>query len=79
MREYIVLLDDSSTVSVFANRCNWDENTIELAVFDDPNDEDNSTTTIVAVFYTEHVVGWYRKYEEPNTTELLVLGGTANE
>lgn len=78
MREYIILLDDSSTVSVFANRCIWDEDTIELSIFDDPNDEDGSKT-IVAVFYTEHVIGWYRKYEEPNTTKLLTLGGTINE
>jgi len=78
MREYIVLLDDSSTVSVFANKCQWDENTIEFSIENEPDDE-HITSTIVGAFYTEHVIGWYRKYEEPNTTELLALGGKINE
>ena len=78
MKEYIVLLDDSSTVSVFAEQCKWDETTIDFAIKDDPNDE-HSAITIVASFYTNHIIGWYRKYEAPNTTELLVLGGKINE
>lgn len=72
MKEYIVLLDDSSTVSVFANKCQWDENTIEFSIENDPNDE-NIVSTIVGVFYTEHVIGWYKKYEAPNTMEMLAL------
>ena len=80
MREYIVLLDDSSTVSVFANTCQWDENTIEFSI-EKELDDGGIGSTIVGVFYTEHVIGWYRKYEAPNTTEMLALsdGGIINE
>lgn len=82
MREYIVLLDDGNTISVFADECEWNDDTIEFSVKEEPNNEYSSDITI-AVFYTEHVIGWYRKYEEPNpglgATKLLALGGKMNE
>lgn len=54
MSEYVVLLEGNGSVTVLANSCEWDSDTIEFY---------NTKEDIVAMFKMEHIIGWFRKLQ----------------
>ena len=54
MNEYVVLLDNGNSLTITADSCEWDSDTIEFY---------NTKEDIVAMFKMEHIIGWFRKLQ----------------
>ena len=52
MSEYIVLLDNGNSVTITADRCEWDNDTLTFL------DEDDY---YIAMFKMEHAIGYFKK------------------
>lgn len=52
MSEYVILLDDGNSVTITADSCEWDSDTITF--FDTDN-------YYIAMFKMEHVIGYFKK------------------
>ena len=54
MSEYVVLLDNDNSVTITADNCEWDSDSIEFY---------NVEKNVVAMFKMEHIIGWFRKLQ----------------
>ena len=52
MNEYVILLDDNNVVTINADSCDWDSDT--LAFYD-------ADEYVIAMFKMEHIIGYFKK------------------
>lgn len=52
MNEYVVLLDNNNSVTIQADGCEWDSDTLTFLDSDD---------YYIAMFKMEHVIGYFKK------------------
>lgn len=52
MNEYVVLLDDGNSVTITADSCEWDSDTITFYDADE---------YVISMFKMEHVIGYFKK------------------